>query len=126
MPKIVEGQLVVKKGTRFGIALSRTNALISAALVPILNSPAGMRIISTSSIRVSLVGVSVRVTATSIDSDRPAGDFRSFSTGPGGSGCVISARRLSAVLTAEITRTHISSRLTGSRRLSGYFGSLTA
>lgn len=33
MPKIVEGQLVVKEGTRFGIAVARTNALITERLL---------------------------------------------------------------------------------------------
>lgn len=33
MPKVIEGQLAVKKGARFGIALSRTNALITERLL---------------------------------------------------------------------------------------------
>lgn len=33
MPKIVEGQLVIKKGTKFGIVVSRFNALITERLV---------------------------------------------------------------------------------------------
>jgi 6,7-dimethyl-8-ribityllumazine synthase len=33
MPKTIEGQLVVKKGTKFGIVVARTNALITERLL---------------------------------------------------------------------------------------------
>lgn len=33
MPKVIEGQLAVKRGTRFGIAVARTNALITDRLL---------------------------------------------------------------------------------------------
>lgn len=33
MPKVIEGQLVIKKNTRFGIAVARTNSLITERLL---------------------------------------------------------------------------------------------
>ncbi len=33
MPKIIEGQLIVRKGARFGIAVARTNGLITERLL---------------------------------------------------------------------------------------------
>src|SRR5258708_2906004 len=33
MPKVIEGQLIVQKNTRFGIAVARTNSLITERLL---------------------------------------------------------------------------------------------